>query len=150
MRILWQKKIEYKEYFYWDTNATNGVEIAKILWQDEIRVFKTLVTVWKTGQYYVFMVPVAKELDLKKSAIIVWEKYIEMIPQKNLLPLTWYIHGWCSPIWMKKTFKTIIDFSAQNFESIIFSGWKVWFQVEMNVWDLEKVLSYDFWDITIY
>lgn len=150
MRVLWQKKIEYKEYFYWDTNATNGVEIAKILWQDENRVFKTLVTVWKSWQYYVFMLPVAKELDLKKCASAVWEKYIEMIPQKMLLPLTWYVHGWCSPIWMKKFFKTTIDYSAQIFESIIFSGGKIWFQVEVKLSDLEKVITYSFWDITMW
>lgn len=147
MRILQQKKIEFKEYFYWDTNATNWVEIARILNEDENIVFKTLVTIWKSWQHYVFMVPVAKELDLKKCANVVNEKYIEMIPQKELLPLTWYIHWGCSPIGMKKIFPTIIHSSAENLESIIFSGWKVWYQVELQVSDLPKVVNFKFADI---
>ena len=147
MRILQQKKIEFKEYFYWDTNATNWVEIAKILNEDENVVFKTLVTVGKSWQHYVFMVPVAKELDLKKCANVVNEKYIEMIPQKELLPLTWYIHWGCSPIGMKKVFPTIIHSSAKNLESIIFSGGKVWYQVELSTKDLPKVVNFNFADI---
>jgi len=148
MRVLQQKKIAFKEYFYGDKNATTWVEIAKIMWEDENIVFKTLVTIWKSQEHYVFMIPVAKELDLKKCASLVWEKYVEMIPQKELLPLTWYIHGWCSPIWMKKQFKTFIDSSANNHESIIFSGWKVWYQVEVKLDDLSKVINYKFWDVT--
>ncbi len=147
MRILQQKKIEFKEYFYWDTNATNWVEIAKILGEDENIVFKTLVTIWKSWQHYVFMVPVAQELDLKKCATVVNEKYIEMIPQKELLPLTWYIHGGCSPIGMKKVFPTIIHSSAESLESIIFSGGKVWYQVELYVSDLPKVVNFKYADV---
>lgn len=147
MRILQQKKIEFKEYFYWNTNATNWVEIARILNEDENIVFKTLVTIWKSWQHYVFMVPVAQELDLKKCANVVNEKYIEMIPQKELLPLTWYIHWGCSPIGMKKVFPTIIHSSAENFESIIFSGGKVWYQVELSIKDLSKVVNFKFADI---
>lgn len=147
MRIINQKKIEYKEYFYWDVNATNWVEIAKILGEDENIVFKTLVTIGKSWQHYVFMVPVAQELDLKKCAKIVDEKYIEMIPQKELLPLTWYIHGWCSPIGMKKIFPTIIHSSAEQLDLIIFSGGKVWYQVELSVKDLPKVVNFKFADI---
>lgn len=147
MRILQQKKIEFKEYFYWDINATNWVEIAKILGEDENMVFKTLVTIGKSWQHYVFMVPVAKELDLKKCAKIVDEKYVEMIPQKELLPLTWYIHGGCSPIGMKKQFPTTIHSSAENLGSIIFSGGKVWYQVEISVKDMPKVVNVKFEDI---
>ena len=147
MRIINQKKIEYKEYFYWDINATNWVEIAKILGEDENIVFKTLVTIGKSWQHYVFMIPVAKELDLKKCAKIVDEKYIEMIPQKELLPLTWYIHGGCSPIGMKKQFPTIIHSSAEFLDLIIFSGGKVWYQVELHVSDLPKVVNFKFADI---
>ena len=147
MRILQQKKIEFKEYFYWDTNATNWVEIARILNEDENIVFKTLVTIWKSWQHYVFMVPVAQELDLKKCANVVNEKYIEMIPQKELLPLTWYIHWGCSPIGMKKVFPTIIHSSAENLDSIIFSGGKVWYQVEISVNDLPKIINFKFEDI---
>jgi len=147
MRILQQKKIGFREYFYGDRNATNWVEIAKILNEDENMVFKTLVTVWKSWQHYVFMVPVAKELDLKKCATIVNEKYVEMIPQKELLPLTGYIHGWCSPIGMKRQFPTTIHSSAEKLESIIFSGGKVWYQVEISVKDLPKIVNFKFGDI---
>ena len=147
MRILQQKKIEFKEYFYWDVIATNWVEIAKILGEDENMVFKTLVTVGKSWQHYVFMIPVVKELDLKKCANFVNEKYVEMIPQKELLPLTGYIHGGCSPIGMKKVFPTTIHSSAENLESIIFSGGKVWYQVEISVKDLPKVVNFKFADI---
>lgn len=149
MRALWQKEIEYKEYFYWDKETSNWVDIARVMNEDENIVFKTLVTVWKTGQFYVFMIPVAKELDLKKWANLVGEKYIEMIPQKMLLWLTWYVHWWCSPIWMKKTFPVIIDESIQNYDSIIFSGWKVWYQVELKLEDLEKVIKFRFWDVVL-
>ena len=142
-----KKKIEYKEYYYWDKNATNWIEIAKIMNEDENIVFKTLVTVWKSSKYYVFMIPVAQELDLKKCANAVWEKNIEMIPQKELLPLTWYIHWWCSPIWLKKPFPIVIHSSAEKLDSIIFSGGKVWYQVEIKRIDLWNVIKYKFADI---
>lgn len=148
MRVLQQKKIPYKEYFYWDKETSNWLDIARVMKEDENMVFKTLVTIWKSWQYYVFMVPVAKELNLKRSAIVVCEKNVDMIPQKELLPLTWYVHGWCSPIGMKKNFKVIIDSSAQNYNSIIFSGWKVWYQVEVSLQDLNKIINFQFWDIT--
>ena len=94
------------------------------------------------------MIPVEKELDLKKCASSVNEKYIEMIPQKDLLPLTGYIHGGCSPIGMKKQFKTIIDESCKNYESIIFSGGKIGYQVEVKLNDLSKVINYRTYNIT--
>ena len=95
MRILDSKKISYKEYYYGDTEAISGVEVAAALNEDPNIVFKTLVTVSKSKNYYVFMIPVEKELDLKKCATSVNEKSVEMIPQKELLPLTGYIHGGC-------------------------------------------------------
>ena len=103
-RVLDQKKIAYKQYCYVKEGVettTNGVEVAKELGQNPRKVFKTLVTVGKTKQYYVFMIPVEDELDLKKAAKACGEKNIEMIMQKELLPLTGYIHGGCSPIGMK-------------------------------------------------
>ena len=109
MRILDQKKIEYKEHTYLNTGAIGGQEVAEALGEDANRVFKTLVTVGKTGNHYVFLVPVNKELNLKKAAKAVNEKKIEMIKSKELLPLTGYIHGGCSPIGMKKFFKTTIQ-----------------------------------------
>jgi len=148
MRILDSKKISYKEYYYGDTDAISGVEVATVLNENPNIVFKTLVTTSKSKNYYVFMIPVEKELDLKKCASSVDEKYVEMIPQKDLLPLTGYIHGGCSPIGMKKQFKTIIDESCKNYESIIFSGGKVGYQVEVKLEDLSKVLNYKTYNIT--
>ena len=148
MRILDSKKVPYKEYYYGDTEAISGVEVATVLNEDPNIVFKTLVTTSKSKNNYVFMIPVEKELDLKKCASSVNEKYIEMIPQKDLLPLTGYIHGGCSPIGMKKQFKTIADESCKNYESIIFSGGKVGYQVEVKLDDLSKVINYKTYDIT--
>lgn len=147
MRILDQKKIQYKEYFYGDTDAISGVEVATVLKQDINKVFKTLVTVAKSKQNYVFMIPVAKELDFKKCAKSVNEKCIEMIPQKDLLPLTGYIHGGCSPVGLKKPFKVVIDSSVQNLDKIVFSGGKIGYQVEIEVKDLDKVINYEIYDI---
>ena len=148
MRVLDQKKIPYKEYFYGDTGAVSGVDVAAALGEDPERAFKTLVTVGKTKQHYVFMIPVAEELDLKKGAKAVGEKSIEMIPQKELLPLTGYVHGGCSPIGMKKQFRTVIDASAERFESIMFSGGKIGYQVEVSLSGLSKVVRYTFCDVT--
>ena len=141
MRILAQKKIKYNEYYYGDTNALSGIEVARVLNEDANKVFKTLVTVAKSKQNYVFMIPVEKELDLKKCAQSVNEKSIEMIPQKELLPLTGYVHGGCSPIGLKRPFKVIIDISAKNYNAIIFSGGKIGYQVEVELKDLEKIIN---------
>lgn len=148
MRILDSKKLSYKEYYYGDTKAISGVEVAAALNEDPNIVFKTLVTVSKSKNYYVFMIPVEKELDLKKCATSVNEKSVEMIPQKELLPLTGYIHGGCSPIGMKKQFKTVIDESCNNYSSIIFSGGKIGYQVEVELNDLSKVINYKTYNIT--
>ena len=149
MRLLEQKKIEYKMYDYTNTNAIAGDEVAKALGENPNAVFKTLVTIGKTKQHYVFMLPVCKELNLKKAALAVGEKNIEMIKSKELLPLTGYIHGGCSPIGMKKVFPTVIDETAKDFERIFFSGGKIGYQVEVPLKDLEKIIKYKFADITI-
>ena len=148
MRILDQKKINYNSYDYRETNAVSGMEVATSLNEDPNKVFKTLVTVAKSKINYVFVVPVNKELDLKKAAKSVGEKSVEMIKSKELLPLTGYIHGGCSPIGMKKQFKTVIDKSATNFETFIFSGGKIGYQVEVTLDDLKKVIDYSLEDIT--
>ena len=140
MRLLEQKKIAYKSYSYTDVMSTNGEEIAKILGEDPARTFKTLVTVGKSKNNYVFVIPVDQELDLKKAAKSVGEKAIEMIKQKDLLPLTGYVHGGCSPIGMKKTFPTVIHKSAEEFSTIIFSGGKIGYQVEISLQDLKKMI----------
>lgn len=148
MRVLEQKKINYKSYSYADTDAINGVEVAAVLGQDVKQVFKTLVTVGNTKSNYVFVIPVAEELDLKKAASAVGEKNIEMVKSKELLPLTGYIHGGCSPIGMKKSFRTVIDVSAGEQDSIIFSGGKIGFQVEVTLEDLKKVIRFELADLT--
>lgn len=142
MRILDQKKIKHKTYSYVGTGAISGIEVAEVLGQNPKYVFKTLVTVGKSKNNYVFVIPVEKELDLKKAAKAVGEKSIDMIKSKELLPLTGYIHGGCSPIGMKKFFKTIIDISAEEYESIIFSAGKIGYQVEMSMEDLLKVIRF--------
>ena len=144
MRILDQKKIKYNSYYYGDTGAISGVEVAEVLKQNFEQVFKTLVTVVHSKKYYVFMIPVDKELDLKKASIVVGEKSVSMLPSKELLNLTGYIHGGCSPIGMKKQFPVIIDISAQQFSTIIFSAGKIGYQVEFLVLDLEEKMHYFF------
>lgn len=148
IRMLDQKKIEYKLHDYSDSDAISGMEVATYLNEDPNRVFKTLVTVGKSNTYYVFLVPVNGELDLKKAASSVGEKNVAMIKSKDLLPLTGYIHGGCSPIGMKKAFKTVIDISANNFSTIIFSGGKIGLQIETDLASLAKLISYDLKDIT--
>lgn len=141
MRILEKQKIPYKHYCYEGTGAVNGVEVAAALNEDANRVFKTLVTVSKSRHYYVFMLPVAEELNLKKAAAAVKEKDVEMLKQKELLPLTGYIHGGCSPIGMKKQFPTVVHASAQDYATIIYSAGKVGYQVETSLSDLQKVIN---------
>lgn len=123
------------------------MEIADVLGQNPNQVFKTLVTVSASKKNYVFVVPAPLELDLKKAAKAVGEKKIEMLKSKELLPLTGYVHGGCSPIGMKKFFTTTIDVSAENFETIIFSAGKIGCQVEMSLEDLKKVISFKTVDI---
>ena len=147
MKILDQKKIEYKEHTYLNTGAIGGQEVAEALGEDANRVFKTLVTVGKTGNHYVFLVPVNKELNLKKAAKAVNEKKIEMIKSKELLPLTGYIHGGCSPIGMKKFFKTTIHSTAENYDTIMFSAGKIGYQVETSLNSIKKVIRFDLEDI---
>lgn len=148
MRLLDQKKIKYNHYSYIDTPATNGVEVANLLNQDERTVFKTLVTVGKSKANYVFVIPVAEELNLKEAAKAVGEKSIEMLKSKDLLPLTGYIHGGCSPIGMKKRFTTVVDSIALNYENIIFSAGKIGYQVEMDPKELEKFVPVSFATLT--
>lgn len=147
MRILDKMKAPYKSYSYSDTDAISGIEVANVLNQNPKQVFKTLVTIGKSKKYYVFLVPVEEELDLKKASNSVKEKSIEMIKSKDLLGITGYIHGGCSPIGMKKSFTTTIDDSASKFETIIFSAGKIGYQVEISVEQLKKVIRFNFADL---
>jgi len=147
MRTLEKMKVKYISHCYADTDAISGIEVAAVLYLNPDRVYKTLVTVGKTNKYYVFLVPVALELDFKKAADSVGEKAIEMIKAKDLLAITGYVHGGCSPISMRKSFPTIIDESAANFETIVFSAGKIGYQVEMGLEDLKKVVDFNLADI---
>lgn len=147
MRILDQKRINYNTYSYEGTEAISGVEVAEVLRQNPNQVFKTLVTIGNSKSYYVFMIPVQKELDLKKAAKAVGEKSISMIKSKELLPLTGYIHGGCSPIGMKKQFRTTIHETAKDLDTIIFSAGKIGYQVEVSLEDLKKVVRVEAADV---
>lgn len=148
IRILDKAKAIYKTHSYVSTNAVSGAEVARALNQNPLQVFKTLVTVAKSKKHYVFLVPVEKELDLKKASLHMNEKSLEMIKQKELFDLTGYIHGGCSPVGMKKFFQTTIDKSAKDFETIIFSAGKIGYQVELSLSELQKVINFTLADIT--
>lgn len=141
MRVLDSMKIEYKSHSYEPDPTKTGEEIAAILGEEPECVFKTLVTRGKTGAYYVFVIPVAEELDLKKAASAAGEKSIAMIKQKELLPLTGYVHGGCSPVGMKKVFPTFIHMTAEGKEHIFVSAGKVGYQIELSPEDLMKAVK---------
>ncbi|MBR7164337.1 MAG: Cys-tRNA(Pro) deacylase [Clostridia bacterium] len=147
MRLLDQAKIPYQTFCYADTDALSGTEVAAVLAQNPDQVFKTLVTVGKTGTHYVFVIPVNRELNLKKAAKAVGDKSVDMIKSKELLPLTGYIHGGCSPIGMKKPFTTVLHSSAKDFETILFSAGKIGYQVQVAPEDLQKLVPFTFSDV---
>jgi len=147
IRLLEQKKISFKVHNYVDSGAISGMEVAKALQEDPDMVFKTLVTVGRSGEHYVFVVPVNKELNLKKAASAAGEKSISMIKSKDLLELTGYVHGGCSPIGMKKFFRTFIDQSAENQQTIMASGGKIGYQIEIALSELAKAIHFVLADI---
>ena len=147
MRVLDGKRIAYVSHVYEPDATKTGEEIACILGEDPNKVFKTLVTQGKSGSYYVFVVPMREELDLKKAAKASGEKAVSMIKQKELLPLTGYVHGGCSPIGMKKPFKTFIHETATTFDRIFVSAGKVGMQIELSPKDLIEVVRCTLADI---
>ena len=147
MRLLEQKKIPFTVHNYVDSGVVSGMEVAQVLGEDPERVFKTLVTVGKSGEHYVFVVPVNRELDLKKAAAAAGEKNISMIKSKELLELTGYIHGGCSPVGMKKFFRTFVDKSAESHRTIMVSGGKIGYQIEIAPEELAKVIRFTLEDI---
>ena len=149
MRILDSKNIEYKSYNYEADATLTGADVAHILNKPENTVFKTLVTVGKSNENYVFVIPVNKELDLKKASKAVSEKNISMVKSKDLLALTGYIHGGCSPIGMKKPFKTVFHDTVNELDTITFSAGKIGYQVEIRTTDLYKVLDFSVADLCI-
>ena len=142
MRILDQQRVEYRSHYYGDTDAVSGAEVAAVLGQDPSRVFKTLVTVGRSGQHYVFVIPVLRELELKLAAAVAGEKSIEMVKSRELLPLTGYIHGGCSPVGMKKRFPTFVEQSAAELETVTLSAGKIGWQVELAPEALGKVIPF--------
>ena len=144
MRLLDQQGAVYETHCYADTGAVSGAEVAAALGQDPDRVFKTLVTVGRSGQHYVFVIPVLKELDLKKAAAAAGEKSIAMVKAKELLPLTGYIHGGCSPIGMKKRFPTFLEESAVLWDTILFSAGKIGWQVETAPDTLARAIPFQY------
>ena len=149
MRVLDQKNIPYTAHTYPEDGPVDGVSVANYLGQDVEQVFKTLVTKGASGGYYVFDIPVAENLDLKKAAKAVGEKSIAMIAQKELLPLTGYIHGGCSPVGMKKQFPTVFHETVELFDTICVSAGKIGYQVEVAPGDLIGLLGADTADITV-
>ena len=136
MRTLDQKKIAYIPHAYDPDGPIDGVSVARTLGQDPACVFKTLVTRGASGGYYVFDIPAAESLDLKKAARAVGEKSVAMLPQKELLPLTGYVHGGCSPVGMKKQFPTVFHETVELFDTICVSAGKIGAQVEVAPADL--------------
>lgn len=148
MRLLDAAGVSYKIHLYDPKKALSGTEVAAYLGQDPDCVFKTLVTVGKSGDHFVFMIPVAAELDLKKAAQAAGEKNIAMVKSKELLPLTGYIHGGCSPLGMKKQFRTFIDEMAELAETVMCSGGKIGCQVELAFEDLRVAIPVESADLT--
>lgn len=148
MRLLDAANIEYISHSYDPEKAVSATEVASILNQDVESVFKTLVTVSKSREHYVFVIPGNAELDLKKAAKAAGEKNIEMLPSKELLPLTGYIHGGCSPIGMKKQFRTFIDETAMLFDTICVSGGKRGEQIQLDPNQLKDYVGAEFVPLT--
>lgn len=149
MRILDKAGAQYTPHSFETESAVTGIEAARRIGIEEERVFKTLVTVGKTGKNYVFVIPVAKELDLKKAAAAVGEKNIEMIKSSQLLQTTGYVHGGCSPIGMKKQFTTVVHSTFEECGTVVFSAGKIGYHVEISPQELKKALSYKAADITV-
>ena len=142
MRILDKAKITYKAHTYDHSDgAIDGAAVAEKMGQNPEQVFKTLVTKGAGRDYYVFVVPVLKELDLKRAAKSVGEKHVEMIHVKDINKVTGYIRGGCSPIGMKKQFVTVFDKSAENIETIIVSAGKIGYQIELAPKDLIEIVG---------
>lgn len=144
VRQFEQKKLAFSLHCYGGTEAISGTEVARVLRQNPADVYKTLVTSGKSGAHYVFVVPVEKELDLKKAAAAVGEKNVAMLPAKELLPLTGYVHGGCSPVGMKKLFRTTLDESAKQRAHIFFSGGRIGLQIETTPAALVQLIPFTY------
>lgn len=149
MRYLEKNGIPHREILYDSDGFMDGVSIAAKLGEPPERTFKTLVTLGRSGNHFVFVIPVAEELDLKKAAAAVGEKSVEMIPVKEITPVTGYVRGGCSPLGMKKQFRTVLHQSALKHETILFSGGRLGAQIEMDPRYLPKLIDAAFADIIV-
>lgn len=149
MRTLDQKKIPYTAFSYNPDGPIDGVSVAAETGLDAASVFKTLVTKGASGAYYVFDIPVAENLDLKKAARAVGEKSIAMLPQKELLPLTGYVHGGCSPVGMKKQFPTVFHETVNDLELVAVSAGKIGHQVQVKPGNLLNLLRAKTADVVV-
>ena len=148
MRILEKNKIEFERNSYQCDEFIDAIHIADMLSQPYEQTFKTIVTEGKSRNYYVFALPIDKEINLKKAAKIVGEKSLELIPVKDVNKVTGYIRGGCTPIGMKKLYKTVIHESAKEFEKIIISGGKIGEQIFIKPDDLVSVTNAEYADIS--
>lgn len=149
MRILEGERIPYQTHTYACDAFTDGIAIADLLGLPYEKTFKTLVTVGKTKAYYVFVLPIDKELDLKKAARAVGEKAVEMIHVKEIQKVTGYIRGGCTAIGMKKKYPTVVDESARSLDTMIVSGGKLGMQIELTPQDYEKASHCTFQNIIV-
>ena len=147
MRILDRNKVKYKVNTYECDEFIDGIHIADMLGQPYESSFKTLVTVGKSGNYYVFAIPIAEELDMKKAAKSVGEKSVEMLHVKDINSVTGYIRGGCTPLGMKKQFQTVIHESAKNYPEIYISGGRIGTSIKVNPEDLMRVVKGTYADI---
>jgi Cys-tRNA(Pro)/Cys-tRNA(Cys) deacylase len=148
MRILDRAKVDYTVHDYSSTGSVAAIDVASVLGEDPKEVFKTLVTQGKSERYYVFVVPSDRELDLKKAAASVGEKSVQMIPSKELQPVTGYIHGGCSPLGMRKQLRTVVDISAKDCGRFYVSGGKVGCQLELSTEDFFRSGDYRVAELT--
>ena len=147
LRILEKEKIPFEYMTYECEEFIDGIQTADILGCDHEYVYKTLVTVGKTGGYYVFVIPIEEEINFKKAAKAVGEKSLEMLPLKNLTQVTGYVRGGCTAIGMKKKYPTVIQETACNQEKIYISGGKIGMQIQLSPFDFQKVTNAKFEDV---
>ena len=151
MRLLDQRKVPYVPHAYphGEGEAPDGLAVARAVGRDPAQVFKTLVARGASGALYVFDIPVAATLDLKKAARAVGEKSVAMLHQKELLPLTGYVHGGCSPVGMKKQYPTVFHETAEILDTIMVSAGKIGYQVELSPADLMELVGAETADLTV-
>ena len=149
MRILDKNRIPYQENTYECEEFIDGIHIADMLGQSYDQSFKTLVTVGKSGEHYVFAIPIDRELDLKKAAKAVGEKSVEMIHVKDINQITGYIRGGCTPIGMKKNYVTVLHSSIRTLDEVIISGGRIGSQIQMKPDDLIRVTNARVEDICV-